>query len=740
MSRTKDIKKNCVTEKEKNEKNIDIITNENNEEIDSAATRIYSAAIVHVLERFSGHRVNDKVVKLTLSEIQRYLREFLGVSIANKETIKNNITDLQLLANQFRGTFPMILCDGTDEENEESFEEDFNKVFVGKDNSEAENSHKVYRYWIPKKNILTSGEYKILKAKIEADSTLNTEEKNSLKNKIDGISSAEYYRELGSFSSEPTFDIESLGNKNVSKKINTIGEAIRSGVKVSFYNGAYDKSKSLEKAGDEIRFSPYQFADKNGYVYVIGLKEGASNASHYRIDKLIDVKIVKSNTDDRDKHKNLNRYIEAHPFMSNDEKYVEAILKLQKNITDEQDNIGDIIDAFGYTPVITEKNDEIEKFYTVKLTATEEAIYRFALLHSDIVEVVAPEILRTRLRKMSKYSYDSYLSTYEDFYEAEIDKIKEGGLGHTIKREFHCEGVDLSKRTEHHNIPIIRLCLDNNNVEDISFVRNYKDLCSFRTRKNPIVDYTPLCDIDTIQAMQIMDSKLESYDFIRNCKSLRKLTLDNNDVKDKSALYTQLNLDYLVLPNEDEVDLRLFKENNPLTEVLVGMDKFDDEKYFINPVYPISRRYTEPHNYPLNIFAEFAPARARKIIGQDICAEADKIISMDLEFVSKLEAIIDNFGIQESAIFRSIAKDGKTIVEVAKENNMRIQDVIDIFGKCKMKFRSKECRDFLIGAYEKYYKPLYNMPPRRSNPNSNRKSEKTKIADYELKTRRKRYD
>ncbi len=725
----KDSAKKTNTKKAKNEK-------------EKVKTDINSAAILNVLENYSGQIKNGKIVKLTLVQIQQYLKEFFDVSIKSTDTIKENISDLQGLGNKYRNAFPMIFCDGKDEEDEKSFEKDFDEEFVCEDNSEKINSHKVKYYWMPKKNVLDSGEYKILKAKIESDVSLNSIEKASLIRKIDSISSNDYTRELGSFDQNPTVDVESLGNKNVSKKVDTIGEAIRAGIKITFYNGAYDKSKSLEKIGDVIKFSPYHITDKNGYVYVIGLKDGETSATSYRIDKLIDLKKEKSNSDNRDNYKNLHRYIESHPFMSNDEKNVEAILKLRKNITYEQDNIGDVIDAFGYTPVITEdknENDECEG-YTVKLSATEEAIYKFALLHSDVVEVKSPEGLRNRLRKMSKYSYDSYLSTYEDFYEAEIDKIKEGGLGHSIKREFHCEGVDLSKRTEYHNIPILRLCLDNNNVEDISFVRNYKDLCSFRTRKNPIVDYTPLCDIDTIQAMQIIDSKLESYDFIKNCKSLRKLTLDNNEVKDKSALYTPLHLDYLVLFDEDEIDVELFKKSNPLTEVLIGWDKLDDKKYFINPVYPINRKYTVPHNYPLNIFAEFAPSRAREIIGQNVCNEADKIISTDLEIGAKLEAIIDDFGMKESKIFRSIAKDGKTIVETAKENNMRIQDVIDVFVKCRKSFGSKQNRDFFIGTYKKYYKPLYKKPTTTSNAGNNSKREENKIAEYKLKIRRKRYD
>ena len=712
-------------------------------------TDINSAAILNVLTNCSGHTKNGEIVKLTLVQIQRYLREDFDISIKKIGTIKDNISDLQGLGNKYRNAFPMILCEGKYEEKEDTFEEDLahgDESLEDKASEEETNkkdSHKVMRYWIPKVNLLDSGEYKILKSKVEADSSLNPSEKASLIRKIDSISSSDYSKELGTLDNTPIFDKASLGDANISKKLDMIGKAIRTEVKIAFFNNIFDVNKNPYKVGDEIVFSPYQITDSKGYIYVIGLKDGDQNASHYRIDKLSDLRILKTTFDGRDKSKNLNRYKESHPFMSKSQSAIKATLKLKGNMTNEQDNIGTVIDTFGYSPVFREINDnDINEYCLVELTATAEAIYKFTLMNSDIVEVVAPEILRNRLRKMSKYSYDSYLSTYEDFYEAEIDKIKEGGLGHTIKREFHCEGVDLSKRTEHHNIPIIRLCLDNNNVEDISFVRNYKDLCSFRTRKNPIVDYTPLCDIDTIQAMQIMDSKFESYDFIKSCKSLRKLTLDNNDVKDKSALYDPLNLDYLVLSDEDEIDVPLFKKNNPLTEVLIGWDKIDDKNYFINPVYPINEKKTDSYQYPLNVFIDLLPPGTRR--DSETIARLTERFSNDTQITRDVENLIERV-IKRSDVFLSIVKNGKTIKEAAIEHNIRIQDAIELFDEGRFEIRrDKEIRskykEFFENRRPGHLRKIDADVKESVRDTKNIKDSSDKISKYELKPRRKRYD
>jgi hypothetical protein len=102
-------------------------------------TSINAAAILDILERFSGHTQNGEIVKLRIETpetsfdqrlgIKELLKNQYGISLKT-ETIKNNLTELVALLDKVKCT-----------EKED-------------DDTENDNAYKVGYYWIEKQTFL----------------------------------------------------------------------------------------------------------------------------------------------------------------------------------------------------------------------------------------------------------------------------------------------------------------------------------------------------------------------------------------------------------------------------------------------------------------------------------------------------------------------------------------------------------------------------------------------------------
>ena len=630
------------------------------------STSINAAAILDILERFSGYIQNGEMVKLRLETPAKSLDRSLGIKELLKnqygislkvDTIRNNLIGLQSL---------------------------FDKIKRNRN-----------YYWIEHNNILDEGEYKILKAKIESDDSLSPTEKAGMVGKIDSISSSSYSKKLGSLDNSPTSNIALLGNKNIKKTVEIISKAIESEFKISFQLNVYNVNAQPCELEDIVTFSPYGITDVKGKFYVIGLEDGVGQLTHYRIDKLSKVQIVKQTIDARDKNSKLQRYLEAHPFMSGSKKLVRATLKITKSDDPKDDILGEVFEHFGRGVKIRTIESERffgEEYYLVdNLTASDEEVLMFALMYANRVELLSDNDktklnpLRGALRKTGASLSEKYLKTPEDKYLAEVDKCSDMGIFAEYHRKFSVPGFDLSKRTEHHNLDLRFLSLRSNNITDISFVSNYKKLAVFKNCSNDILDYSPLVNIETLQEISLEHIETENLSFIKECKSLRKLTLNAVYVSDYSALYSNLALDYLVLYHLYGIDVELIKANNPYTEVIVANEK-DKVEAHINPVYPINNRYTA--EYPLNIIREFFNVDQKDVfdISDDDMATIDAEVLGDAGIIEAADQAIASLCENEKAILTCIMKEHLSIRETALKLGMRTGICINLFETARRRF------------------------------------------------------
>ncbi|SFQ26782.1 Predicted DNA-binding transcriptional regulator YafY, contains an HTH and WYL domains [Lachnospiraceae bacterium XBB1006] len=194
-------------------------------------------------------------------------------------------------------------------------------------------------------------------------------------------------------------------NQNVMDSIATIDTAISKGKKISFSYLQYGIDLKLHTKRN-IRYvvSPYQMINNKGKYYLIGNYEEYDDVSHYRLDCITDVEILKENRKPMKSIKGLEKgfditkYISEHVYMySGDSERIR--LRTNENM------IGTLIDGFGKDLRIElgEESDII-----VSLSCNPNAFFFWAMQYGQNIEVMAPESMRERVKMAALDIYKKY--------------------------------------------------------------------------------------------------------------------------------------------------------------------------------------------------------------------------------------------------------------------------------------------------------------------------------------------
>ena len=106
-----------------------------------------------------------------------------------------------------------------------------------------------------------------------------------------------------------------------------------------------------------------------------------------------------------------------------------------------------------------------------------------------IVEVVEPQNLRERLRVAAEELAVRYMNGDGDKYNEALRKSENNG-------DLDLTGIHVKNRTQHYKLYLKTLTLSDNDVADISFVKNYERLNIIKLFNNPITDLSPLSTCD----------------------------------------------------------------------------------------------------------------------------------------------------------------------------------------------------------------------------------------------------
>jgi len=209
-------------------------------------------------------------------------------------------------------------------------------------------------------------------------------------------------------------------NTDLKKNVQIINEAIENNAKINFHLNYYTSGKVLEKirAKDkkikEYSVSPYHMAIYNGKYYLIANTDKYNNLSIYRIDLISDIRIQhdKSTSGKRFVLRKIRSEIPEFSDKWTVEKFVNQHLNMSYNKPDKiyiklnRDYYTLLHDAFGehYSYATQIPNTD---FDLLIVTCTPDAMVRWAMQNSDIVEVDNQEI-REEILKKTKAMLEKY--------------------------------------------------------------------------------------------------------------------------------------------------------------------------------------------------------------------------------------------------------------------------------------------------------------------------------------------
>ena len=189
-------------------------------------------------------------------------------------------------------------------------------------------------------------------------------------------------------------------NTRVMYNLDVINDAISKNKKISFIYNSYDENLQLKPRREEVYIvSPYQMVATNGRYYLICNTDNYDNISHYRIDKITEVQMLKIPVKSKRNIKefigssfNLPKHMTEHIYMFSGES-IWVKFWAEKIIIDA------LVDWFGKDfKILQKENDRI----LINVKVNETAMKFWAMQYGEFVEIIFPESLRDEIRQTAK--------------------------------------------------------------------------------------------------------------------------------------------------------------------------------------------------------------------------------------------------------------------------------------------------------------------------------------------------
>ena len=247
-------------------------------------------------------------------------------------------------------------------------------------------------------NRLLSREFDDAELRILIDSVLfsksiSTKQAKGLIEKIRAMSSRFFNAKVTHVSNLP--ELNRTINKQAIYALDKINDAISEKRQISFiYNTIGTDFKLHPKREREYIVNPYQIVANNGRFYLICNYDKYDNVSHYRIDRMTDVRILDKkikpmkNVPELAQGLNLPKHMAEHIYMFSGES-ADITMNVEKFLMD------DLVDWFGCDfRILEEKDDKLK----IRVRMNPEAMRFWALQYGPYTEVLKPENLRKQLK------------------------------------------------------------------------------------------------------------------------------------------------------------------------------------------------------------------------------------------------------------------------------------------------------------------------------------------------------
>ena len=198
-------------------------------------------------------------------------------------------------------------------------------------------------------------------------------------------------------------------NKQLFYNIEILDEAISKGKKVEFNYNDFGIDRKLHhrmNSDGTVRkyvVNPYQMAAANGRYYLIANYDRYFNISHYRVDKISNVKILDEPVKKQGELAesiNLPKHMAEHIYMFSGESS-KVTMRIDKFL------VNDVVDWFGKDVSFY---DETEDKVTASVIVNLKAMRYWAMQYANYVEVLEP----AKLREQIKVDLRNAMGKYQD--------------------------------------------------------------------------------------------------------------------------------------------------------------------------------------------------------------------------------------------------------------------------------------------------------------------------------------
>ena len=422
--------------------------------------------------------------------------------------------------------------------------------------------------------------------------------------------------------------------------LNALQQAISTDKKVALvYRNYKYKKGGFDFSEKKYVVSPYHLALSNGRYYLICFKEGDSSMRHFRVDKIKSAKLTKEVAVPIDltpmKGIPLGQYLTSHPYLFSGTPE-NIIMRVQS------DQFLHVVDTFGEDFSVLDEDDD---YITISVNCNETDAFYWAMQFGQIVEVLSPQSLRNSIRTAVEELSFRYLQRDGDRY-AEAIKIgnRDGSLD--------LSGIKIGAKTKHHELHNLRsLILSDNNITDISFIKNYPNLNQLEIKNNPIIDLSPLKCLKKLRRLKLWNLPITDLSAIENM-GIEQLALKLGRDAEYGIIKRLPSLSHLEIPEPD-----CWSQN-------IDYDYIEREK--ISFRYKSSTMPTLRHgasaDFPHNI--------------RFICFGLDKKWDGDSATILKLiDQMINKLPKEEKEIVNLLYKDGLLIEEVMQKTGKSLDEI-----------------------------------------------------------------
>lgn len=199
-------------------------------------------------------------------------------------------------------------------------------------------------------------------------------------------------------------------NKELFYTIEILDEAIESGLQVEFSYGDYGTDKKLhprlDSEGKPRRYlvNPYQMAATNGRYYLIGNYDKYDNISHYRLDRIQNIRLLGSKVKPQRKVAGMEYGLDLPKHMA---QHVYMFSGPAEHVTLRADKglAGDLIDWFGAD---VEFLSETDTTLTAHVKVSSRAMKHWAMQYAPYVTILSPQSLVDEIKADMQEALERY--------------------------------------------------------------------------------------------------------------------------------------------------------------------------------------------------------------------------------------------------------------------------------------------------------------------------------------------